>query len=425
MHIDLPTVIALGWIQTLAMGVLLWMVMGAFAGTARRSLRVWIVSLLLQAAAWIVTPFAAGHPEYPPFGAVVNAMLVSAFGLGAYALRMLTGAPARQWRMLALGAAVVAGIVWFQIVQPDYAARVYVFCTGIAAFALTVLWPLRGAWLRHGHLAYRVTMLVMLAVVGIEVWRLVELALAERPPVSMFQARAADLAHLVLMSLQPALASAAFLLLYYETAHAELRRLARVDPLTGVNNRRALAEHAARLIAAAQRDGRPFSALMVDADHFKRVNDRYGHGVGDAALCALVARMQRTLRASDLIGRTGGEEFVILLPTTGVAEAREVAERVRETVAMAPLRADGSEVALTLSIGVAVYRTGDADLDALLQRADTALYAAKHAGRNRVVAIGDAPAADTHAGNPAARAGAAADGAPLNAAAGSDRPVSG
>ncbi|HEX7111101.1 MAG TPA: GGDEF domain-containing protein [Mizugakiibacter sp.] len=430
MHIDLPTVITLGWIQALAMGVVLWLVMGAYTGAARRSLRVWIGSLLLQAAAWIVTPFAASHLEYPLFGAVVNAMLVSAFGLGAYALRMLAGAPARQLRMLALGAVVVAGIAWFQIAQPNYAARAYVFCTGIAAFALTVLWPLRSAWLRHGHLAYRVTMLVMLAVLGIEVWRLVELALAEHPPTSMFQPHASDLAHMVLLSMQPALASAAFLLLYYEAAHAELRRLARIDPLTGVSNRRALAEHATRLIAGAQRDGRPFSVLMVDADHFKRVNDRYGHGVGDAALCALVARMQRTLRGSDLVGRTGGEEFVILLPATGVAEAREVAERVRETVAMAPLRADGLEVPLTLSLGVASYRTGDTDLDVLLQRADAALYAAKHGGRNRVVATGDdpAPAADAGTVTALAERSPAADAAsvpPFSAAAGSDRPASG
>ncbi|MCE5233243.1 MAG: GGDEF domain-containing protein [Mizugakiibacter sp.] len=385
MHIDLPTVITVGWIQALSMGLLLWLVMGAYPGAARRSLRVWIGSLLLQAVAWLLMPYAGHHVEQPLLGLLVNTMLISAFGLGAYALRMLVSAPPHRQRMLALGAATIAGIAWYQLVDPDYAARAYLFCVGTAAFALAVLWPLRRAWLHHGHRAYRVTMLVMLAVLGVEIWRIVELMATVAPPASMYDARASDLAHMVLMATQPALASTAFLLLYYEAAHAELRRLARIDPLTGISNRRALAEHAARLIAAAARDGRPFSVLMIDADHFKRVNDRHGHGVGDTVLCALVARIQRTLRGSDEIGRTGGEEFVILLPATGAAEARDVADRVRETVAAAPLRGAGQAVDLTLSIGVATYRTGDPNLDALLQRADAALYAAKHGGRNRVV----------------------------------------
>lgn len=407
MHIDLPTVITLGWIQALAMGLLLWLVMDAYTGAARRSLRVWIGSLLLQAIAWLAMPFVVEHSEYPLLGLLVNTALVSAFGLGVYALRMLVGAPPRQRRMLALGVATIAGIAWYQVVDPDYAARASLFCVGFAAFALAALWPLRGAWQRHGHRAYRVTMLVMLAVLAIEAWRIADLALTVHPPASLYEANFPDLAHMVLMTLLPALASTAFLLLYYESAHAELRRLARIDPLTGISNRRALAEHAARLIAAAARDGRPFSALMIDADDFKRVNDRHGHGVGDKVLCALVARIQRTLRGSDEIGRTGGEEFVILLPATGAAEARDVAERVRETVAAAPLRGAGQAVDLTLSIGVATYRTGDPNLDAMLQRADAALYAAKHGGRNRVVGPEDAAAPS---------AGAHASASPLSAA---------
>ena len=125
---------------------------------------------------------------------------------------------------------------------------------------------------------------------------------------------------------------------------------------------------------------------MLDADHFKSVNDRFGHNGGDKVLRSLVFSIRATLRDSDLIGRVGGEEFVVLSPGADLASAMRLAERVRSTVAETPLVIDGQSLTLTVSVGVAVAGLNDRDGAALLQRADAALYEAKRAGRNRVEA---------------------------------------
>ena len=165
----------------------------------------------------------------------------------------------------------------------------------------------------------------------------------------------------------------------------ELKRQARIDLLTGLNNRRHFFELAEQELARTKRYGAPLHALMLDVDHFKLVNDTYGHHVGDLVLQKLSGVCVQTLRGIDILGRIGGEEFAILLPETRGEQALEVAERLRLAVAGAavPLEQGGS-VHLTVSIGVASVVATDARIDDVLKRADAALYAAKNAGRNRV-----------------------------------------
>jgi two-component system cell cycle response regulator len=150
------------------------------------------------------------------------------------------------------------------------------------------------------------------------------------------------------------------------------------DPLTQLYNRRFLFGQLAALASGARRHGRPMAAAMVDLDKFKAVNDRYGHEVGDDVLVAAAAALQRSLRAEDVLGRLGGEEFLALLPDTDAAAAARAAERLRAAVAGADLPAP-----VTASVGWAVL-LDDEDPRALVQRADTALYAAKAAGRDCV-----------------------------------------
>lgn len=165
----------------------------------------------------------------------------------------------------------------------------------------------------------------------------------------------------------------------------ELERQARTDPLTGAMNRLALAESIARELARAQRSQRPLSVLMFDLDFFKQLNDRLGHQAGDAALKKVTAATLHHLRASDLLARYGGEEFVALLPDTGKDHSLHTAERLRQRIESLGIpRGDGA--ALTASFGVATFPADGDDFDSLVARADTALYAAKQAGRNRVVA---------------------------------------
>lgn len=166
--------------------------------------------------------------------------------------------------------------------------------------------------------------------------------------------------------------------------HDELWRLARVDALTGVANRRALEEALPREVARARRTGAPLGIAMLDADHFKRVNDVHGHAAGDAVLAGIAARARAVLREGDLLARAGGEEFVLLLPGADLEHTAEVADRVRARVAAAPVAAPGGAVAVTISAGCATLEPDDADGAAALARADARLYEAKAAGRNRV-----------------------------------------
>jgi len=167
---------------------------------------------------------------------------------------------------------------------------------------------------------------------------------------------------------------------------AELRRLATTDALTGIFNRRHFMAAAATEVGREHRHHRPLSLLMLDIDHFKRINDSHGHPVGDEAIKAMAAACNHIIRPMDAVGRLGGEEFAVLLPETALAEAELVAERIRAAVAGIRIAAAGGEVRFTTSVGVTQLRPGDGSAEAMLSRADALLYAAKNAGRNRVVA---------------------------------------
>lgn len=168
-----------------------------------------------------------------------------------------------------------------------------------------------------------------------------------------------------------------------------LERQALTDPLTGLGNRRALEDQAAMEIARAERSGAPLSLVIVDLDHFKRINDTYGHDVGDVVLQAFAKLARQVLRDGDVLCRMGGEEFAVLLPDTHREQALRVAERLREAVATIPVQVgedvteDGT-LAYTASLGVTLVCAGETTLKPAIKRADQGLYAAKETGRNRV-----------------------------------------
>jgi two-component system, cell cycle response regulator len=169
--------------------------------------------------------------------------------------------------------------------------------------------------------------------------------------------------------------------------------LALTDELTGLYNRRYVVAHLEELVARVNAEGiTDISLMMFDVDHFKQVNDQFGHPGGDDALRQLADRTLRGVRSIDLVARLGGEEFVVVMPETGLRAAVTVAERLRASVAAEPffIHASSEHKPITISIGVAVAQPGDT-VDTLLQRADDALYQAKDSGRNRVVAEGGAP----------------------------------
>ena len=164
--------------------------------------------------------------------------------------------------------------------------------------------------------------------------------------------------------------------------------LALTDELTGLYNRRYVIAHLNELLARMPEGGTATAVMIFDIDHFKQVNDRFGHPAGDCVLRELAERTLRQVRSVDLVARVGGEEFVVVMPKTNLAGAAVVADRLRLAVADQPfpLNADGESLPVTISIGVAITADNGESLEALLKRADDALYAAKNGGRNRVVA---------------------------------------
>jgi diguanylate cyclase (GGDEF)-like protein len=167
------------------------------------------------------------------------------------------------------------------------------------------------------------------------------------------------------------------------TSERQLMLRALTDPLTGVFNRRTFLEMSGKEELRARRRGSPTSVLMMDIDHFKRVNDTYGHPVGDLVIKTLAETATKVLRPTDILARYGGEEFVVTLPETETAAAKLVAERLRVALEKMVVPADGREVRFTISVGVATFMKGVA-LATAMEHADQALYRAKQNGRNRV-----------------------------------------
>jgi diguanylate cyclase (GGDEF)-like protein/PAS domain S-box-containing protein len=172
-----------------------------------------------------------------------------------------------------------------------------------------------------------------------------------------------------------------------KTAFEHEQRLAHTDPLTGVSNRRHLFELAAHEFDVAKRYEQPLSVIVFDLDHFKNINDTFGHALGDRVLQEVTGTVRRQLRDVDSIGRYGGEEFVIILPMTGAKQAWLLAERIRAVVNALRIATGGDPAAVTLSIGIAemLHTLQDKSMEDVIRRADEAMYAAKQAGRNRTV----------------------------------------
>lgn len=180
-----------------------------------------------------------------------------------------------------------------------------------------------------------------------------------------------------------------------ETRMAALERLkkakdaalekAYTDELSGMGNRRAFFERGRDLLGLANSDLTPASVIVVDIDHFKRINDDYGHAMGDAAIRVIASVILNMIRATDIQGRIGGEEFAVMLPQTELKGAMELAERMRLAIEQAKIECSGVQVSVTASIGVSTSRDYKDDINSIVQRADNALYCAKRAGRNQVM----------------------------------------
>ncbi|WP_404374561.1 diguanylate cyclase [Vreelandella aquamarina] len=174
-----------------------------------------------------------------------------------------------------------------------------------------------------------------------------------------------------------------------KTLEKQLRRVAERDALTSLNNRGHFMKLADELLQCSQAKQLPFSLFMIDVDHFKHINDTWGHSSGDWVLAKVAEVCTQSLRPTDVIGRFGGEEFVVALPNTHLNDAQIIAERLKRKVAEQPLKEEMGSLRLSVTIGVAATNTKEDDLESLISRADQVLYVGKRSGRNRVVVCGD------------------------------------
>lgn len=384
MHIDLVTLSLIGALQALLLAPLLLAATRAYTGLARQSLRIWGTVLVLQALGWTLMGARGQISDW--FSIVLaNGVLMISYAETARALRLLLGAPPRRGLLAVIGIGGWLGIVWFAQVQPDYPIRVYIATVSLGSFLLLLLWPLRHAVRPGGSTAQRVMLLVLVGATAGWLFRVGELAFGDVPVRGLLAATPGNVVQMIYSAMEPVFASVGFLLMYNEMAQAQLRRLARTDPLTGTLNRLALDEMALNLFQqAAPLTG---AVLMIDVDHFKAINDRFGHAGGDRMLAALARGIGRCLREDDVLGRVGGEEFLVLLPGTGIDDALVLAERLRMAVARLEVLLEGEPQSATVSIGAAARQVADTEPGTLIRRADRALYAAKSAGRNRVATL--------------------------------------
>lgn len=391
---DPRTAILIGALVTWLTAGMLLLNWKSLPGNVLPSLRWWLAGIALHPIGFTLIALRDQVPAWAVI-ALGATSLAASFSCMAIALRSFYGLPERRMHLCVITVMVGVAAVWFTYFSPHLQARIIVvhvllaILIGSGARAVFRRGGPRGRVPRiTGALFALVTVLVLVRA-GLEaLWPIARDQLLSATPINF-----ASIGGLLLL---PVLATVGFLLMCAESAQVQLERMARVDYLTGIYNRRAIDDLATRAISAARRHGIPLAIMIVDVDHFKLVNDRHGHECGDNVLVEVVRRMREILRNEDLIGRQGGEEFVVVMPDIDLASAKGAAERLRRGFSDTPMAIhDGDqpiELPLTISIGVAALEASDQQFSHLLRRADRAMYAAKTGGRNRVmIADGQMP----------------------------------
>jgi diguanylate cyclase (GGDEF)-like protein len=351
----------------------------------------WRIGTLLFAGASFL--FAAQQFLPAWFGLpLANGLVVVGITIYWRGLRQFFGHTDSWWMLVPLAFAIALNAV-FTIFWPHFVARAVCASAATGFMFLCCARELYRDKLYSKAISLRV-LLVLFCMLA--VFMLVRIAVLLSPfnvATSSIDGRSLITSVTVgLAAILPVIGTTAFLLLCSERIRRDWERAASVDALTGLANRRVIIEEGARRLAASQRGSQTLAVALIDIDHFKSVNDRFGHEVGDHALQHVAAQLQGAIRQSEFAGRQGGEEFIALLRIKDDADAITAAERLRVAVQAIPFTpanrltgvADFGPFTLTVSIGLAVRTDADHQFDDLLRRADHALYASKTAGRNRV-----------------------------------------
>ncbi len=352
----------------------------------QRSYRIWTWAIALTAASIVFLALRVVLPEWicVLFG---NALLMIGIARLQRALEVLSDPPPPAWHhLVAVGCAWMT-IVPFTLIWPSIHARVIIISLGLAGSLMFLAWRIRHMPKLWIHRSARALQVVAMVGAMILVLRALLESAGIEPKLDYYTNTTIDVASYSYFGVGPLLLTLTFLMLLNDRAFAELERQAGLDPLTGIFNRGNFERQARRLLVSATQQQQNLALLLIDADDFKSINDRYGHQVGDDALRTIVAALQSQLRGDDVLARHGGEEFIVLLKTPDADSACAAAERLRAAVASAEFSHAGTRIPLRVSIGIAFTHTLSqqvtSSLQHLIRSADAAMYGAKREGRNR------------------------------------------
>jgi diguanylate cyclase (GGDEF)-like protein len=383
MQLNVETLALINGGQALVLALMLWF--GAHDGCrhALNGLRLRAAAMVAEACGDFVLALDV-HVSPLTVLLVGNGLNLIAQVLTVIALRVLLQRTLLWRTSLGLGVVGWLGVAYLSMLHPSYPERVLwgstiLLCTN--GLNIAALW---GGCGRRDTRAQCVLMWAYVLAIALLAWRNVSMWTLATPLQSITAPSPINSFYVLLYGVQPLLASVGFLLLYNEILQRELFDLARIDPLTGVNNRLGLLEASETLLERARARQESIGVLLIDADHFKSINDRFGHDGGDRVLLELVANIRRMLRAGDMVGRVGGEEFLVFSPAVQRTDLLALAERIRGAIEHTAFSIEGQGYALTVSIGAALAHGDEADMSGARRRADKALYEAKHAGRNCV-----------------------------------------
>lgn len=377
--------------------VLLSLVCAAVMFRMRRGLPVsiqgtgiWAVGVVAVSLAMVLVGQRGRLPDLVT-SVVANTVLWGGMASCVTGLYRFAGRSAPVALLGVVGALFVAATAWYALLYPDYPMRLVTNAFFILMFAA---FSLRAAYCMSPRSAPVKFMIACYAgLAGVVILRIVAVLAGFDKTAGLLEPTPVQTIFLVGYSLLGLLANVSFLVTVNERQHGLLRHAAAYDPLSGLLNRGAVTDMLERELDRSSRHGSPLSVLMIDIDHFKQVNDNYGHAAGDRAIADFATRAILQLRRSDLLGRYGGEEFLAVLPETGAAMAAHVAERVRAGMEVEAVNGPS----YTVSIGVACYVDGMTQHD-LVHAADRALYRAKENGRNRIEVAQDETSAPIPAG---------------------------
>ncbi len=379
--LDVPTMMVMTAAASFAMALALLIA----PHERREGLGLWALAMLLNGLAFLLFALDGQGPRWVS-NVLANTLLAGNFALALAAIEQFRGR-ARPWWRMALPVLAMALLCLRHV--DDFTARVVIVGVVVplqAAMMLHALWrpgprlqqPTRGMWLLSAGLALQFIMF------GLRGWRA---GAGQFSASHLLQSGGLQSISLVLAFVVVLLSALGFILMAKARADAALHHLAMHDGLTGLANRRAVVQALERGLAQAARSGDGYALLLLDIDQFKLINDSHGHLTGDLVLRELAARLRGCVRAQDMAGRYGGEEFMVLLPGTSAEGARTVAEALRRTVQEQPFAGERGAIAATVSVGLGAIEAGGGDAPdatALIASADRALYAAKAGGRNRV-----------------------------------------